>query len=596
MKLRKSLLVILALSMALLPGCSNKAVEKQVIQDQEVQQPVASTDIKESNENADKIAEVQPAIVLNQLGYLPNAAKKVIFRIGSVGDTFDVVDVGTNEVAYTGEIEEEVYSAIDEQPCFVANFSELTKPGQYKIVSEKYGTSYPFNIGEDVYKEVFKEAVRFYYYQRCGQELTKEYAGEWAHPTCHSEMATIYGTDKKIDVSGGWHDAGDYGRYVVATAKAAADLMLAYEANPEAFTDDFNIPESGNGVPDVLDEVKYQLQWLLKMQDQTSGGVYHKVTCADFPDIDVMPQDETDELIVCPISTTATGDFVAVMSMGSELYQDIDKDLANQCLEAAKLGWEYLKKAPASAVDNPEGIVTGAYKDTMDKDERFWAAVQLFKATGEEQYHEEIKAMMDTFTNEQNPIVGYGWQTVASYGLDSYLACKNTDPEARKAAETFQIEYAEYCMENMIKGDAYEITTNRYDFYWGSNMVILSVANVLEVADELMQSNNFHEYAVERVNYCFGKNPLGMSFVTGFGTVYPKYPHHRPSVATGKTIPGMIIGGANMNLEDDVALDKLYGKPAAQCYIDDYQSYSTNEVDIYWNSSLVYALAKLRLV
>lgn len=596
MKLRKSLIAILVLSIALLPGCSSKTVEKQVTQNQETQQPVASTDVKESNGNVDETIGVQPAIVLNQLGYLPTATKKVIFRIGEEGDAFDVVDVGTNEVVYTGKLGEKIYSEGDGQFCFVGSFSEVTKPGQYKIVSEKYGNSYHFTIEEDVYKEVFKEAVRFFYYQRCGVELTKEYGGEWAHPVCHSEMATIYGTDKKIDVSGGWHDAGDYGRYVVATSKAVADLMLAYEANPEAFTDDFNIPESGNGIPDVLDEVKHQLQWLLKMQDQTSGGVYHKVTCADFPDIDVMPQDETDELIVCPISTTATGDFVAVMSMGYELYQDIDKDLANQCLEAAKLGWEYLKKAPASTVDNPEGIVTGAYNDSMDQDERFWATVQLFKATGDEQYHKEIKGMMDTFTNEQNPIVGYGWQTVASYGLDGYLACKNTDPEARKAAETFQIEYAEYCMRNMIKGDAYEITTRGYDFYWGSNMAILSVANVLELADELTQSNNFHEYAVERVNYCFGKNPLGICYVTGFGTVYPKYPHHRPSVATSKTIPGMIIGGANANLEDDVVKDKLNGKPAAQCYIDDYLSYSTNETDIYWNSSLVYALAKLKLV
>ena len=596
MKLRKSLLVILAISVTLLPGCSNNAVEKQVTQAQEVQQPVVSTDAKESNENADKISEVQPAIVLNQLGYLPDATKKVVFRIGAVGDTFDVVDVGTNEVAYTGKIGQEVYSAGDEQSCFVGYFSDVTKPGQYKIVSEKYGTSYPFNIGEDVYKEVFKEVVRFFYYQRCGAELTKEYAGEWAHPACHQQIATIYGTDKKVDVSGGWHDAGDYGRYVVATSKAVADLMLAYEANPEAFTDDFNIPESGNGIPDVLDEVKYQLQWLLKMQDQPSGGVYHKVTCADFPDYKAMPQEETNELILCPISTTATGDFVAVMSMGSELYQDIDKDLANQCLEAAKLGWEYLKKTPASTVDNPEGIVTGAYKDTMDQDERFWAAVQLFKATGDEQYHEEIKGMMGTFTNIQTQIVGYGWQIVASYGLDGYLACKKADLETRKAAETFQIMLAESCVENLIKGDAYEIYTNGHNFYWGSNMDVLTLANLLEVADRLTQSNNFHAYAVERVNYCFGKNPLGMSYVTGFGTAYPKYPHHRLSMSTGKTIPGMLVGGANMNLEDDVALAKLYSKPAAQCYIDDYMSYSTNEVDIYWNSSLVYALAKLKLV
>ena len=137
--------------------------------------------------------------------------------------------------------------------------------------------------------------------QRCGMELTADIAGDFAHPACHTDIATVYGTDEQIDVTGGWHDAGDYGRYVVPGAKTVADLFLSYEESEAANGDDFGIPESGNGVPDLLDEARYELEFFFKMQAD-NGGVYHKVTCAVFPET-VMPQDETDPLIICPIST-----------------------------------------------------------------------------------------------------------------------------------------------------------------------------------------------------------------------------------------------------------------------------------------------------
>lgn len=170
------------------------------------------------------------------------------------------------------------------------------------------------------------------YLQRCGTKVEDD---KFGHPSCHDSIATIYKTDQKIDVSGGWHDAGDYGRYVVAAAKAVADLMYAYEANPEIYSDNIGIPESGNGTPDILDEVRYELEWMLKMQDKSDGGVYHKVTCDTFPGY-VMPEKETKPLIVMPKSTTATADFAASMAMAYEFYKDIDADFAAKCLDAAK--------------------------------------------------------------------------------------------------------------------------------------------------------------------------------------------------------------------------------------------------------------------
>lgn len=216
------------------------------------------------------------------------------------------------------------------------DFTALTTPGTYKIAGDKCGESYEFTIGEGVYDEALNDAVRMLYMQRCGTELTEELAGAFAHPVCHADEAVIYGTSNKIDVSGGWHDAGDYGRYTVSGVKAVADLLLAYQKYPDAFSDDLNIPESGNGVPDVLDEARYELEWLFKMQ-ASDGGVYHKVTCANFPET-VMPQEEVEELIISPVSTTATGDFAAIMAMAYEVYKDVDASLQIPVLVQQKSG------------------------------------------------------------------------------------------------------------------------------------------------------------------------------------------------------------------------------------------------------------------
>lgn len=247
-----------------------------------------------------------------------------MFRGEIENRNFRVVSTETGQIVYEEEINGRTYNEVAEE-------------------TDSLGKSFDFTIGQDVYSDVFKDSVKFFYLQRCGQELTGELADTWSHPTCHTDLATIYGTDQKIDVSVGWHDAGDYGRYVVASSKAIADLLSAYEDNKAAFGDNFNILESGNGIPDVLDEVKYQLECMLKMQEPMSGGVYHKVTCANFPGY-VMPEEEKEELIVSHISTTATADFAAVMAMGYENFRTIDISLAKKCLAAGEKAWTYLEK------------------------------------------------------------------------------------------------------------------------------------------------------------------------------------------------------------------------------------------------------------
>lgn len=605
MLLRKFLSIGVIMGMLLCMGCEKSSASTSLDTNKEAASSLVEAENTKTSSQGEKDGEqsgeedkalpmeeqVSENIMVNQIGYLPKDTKEVVFRGKSVDETFKIVSIDSGATVYEGKIAGKRFSNASAEETYIGDFSQLHTEGRYKVVTPTMGTSYPFSIGEEIYKEAFEDAVRFFYYQRCGQEIPKAYGGDWSHPPCHTELATLYGTEQKIDVSGGWHDAGDYGRYVVATSKAVADLLLAYDSNPEAFGDDTNIPESGNGIADVLDEVKYQLQWLLKMQSKESGGVYHKVTCANFPGY-IMPQDEIGKLIVCPETTTATGDFIAVMAMGYEHFKEIEPELANKCLAAAERAWKYLLQTPNQPVRNPKGIVTGEYADNEDIDERAWAAAQLFKATGKKEYEDQLYKLSNSFSVMD---CSYGWQGVGAYALDCYLSTPEASEDLVKKCQSATMSHASNRLAN-AKKDGYCVDGNGWMYYWGSNMVFLSHALLFSSAYELNGDEAFMKYANEQVNYCFGKNPMGISYVTGYGSVYPEHPHHRPSIATRKTIPGMLAGGANGGREDDAVRRAAGSESPAKCYVDDQESYSTNEVDIYWNSTLVYAMAKLHRV
>ena len=432
-------------------------------------------------------------------------------------------------------------------------------------------------IADNPYKELVKEATRMFYLQRCGCEIEDE---TFAHKACHTSEATIYGTSDKIDVSGGWHDAGDYGRYTVAAAKAVADLLYAYDANPELFTDDIGIPESGNSVPDVLDEVRYELEWMLKMQ-AADGGVYHKVSCANFPAY-VMPEKEVAELIVMPVSSTATADFVASMAMAYQFYKGVDEAFAKKCLAAAEKSWAYLKENPDyKGYVNPKDVVTGEYGDRTDKDERYWAACQMYTATGDLTYLDGVTAAK----------TGLDWSTVGDYGNIALTTMNagsgDQDGMTEALANLKQLAGASLkktadSAEELVNASPYGSPVDEYN--WGSNMTIANAGVVLGLEGKKDAAN-------EVLNYLLGKNPLGACFVTGFGTVSPKTPHHRPSMAKNTAQPGMLVGGVNSNLEDSAAKAYCKTNPPAKCWVDNGESYSTNEITIYWNSPLIYLLA-----
>jgi len=539
----------------------------------------------------DEETETENPINLNQVGYKTDAKKVAVFRGADdlAGKTFTVVNAEDDSVVYEGEIGEGVTNKAAGEVDYSGDFSEVTEPGTYYINVEGLGKSYNFLVSDEAFNDAFKSTFRFFYLQRC-QELDEDHAGAFAHPQCHTQLARIYGTeDEYIDVSGGWHDAGDYGRYVVATSVSAADLLMAYSANKAAFSDDMGLPESGNGIADVLDEIRGQIEWLMKMQNKENGGVYHKVTTANFPGT-IAADQETGELIVCPITATATGDFAALMGMAYDAFKNVDKAFAEECLAAGEKAYDYLVTMPSKAVVNPKGIVTGEYGDYSDLDERYWAAASLFKATGKDKYNDAVKEAVQVSVKS-----GYGWQDVGSYGSNLYLKSNGADEETVELIKEAILDKADLLLA-VAKEEGYGVSNTIGDYYWGSNMGTLNNATILVDAYNLTGNQEYMDFAKEHVNYMFGKNSVGTSYVTGYGTVTPQNPHHRPSLVYGQTIPGALVGGPNKNLEDPIAKAYLAEKAAAKCYMDSADCYSVNEVDIYWNSALVRALAEMEFV
>jgi endoglucanase len=397
-------IIAVALSASLfLFGCSSEERRISVVKSTDSQiteQQKDSPETEESNgdsnaepsDTEDVIELTKDNIHINQIGYRTADKKQVI--VSGKASGFAVIN-GINGVqVFAGELMNGGLDSDSGDELYYGDFTEVRTAGTYYIVVPGIGQTDSFVIGDKVYNELKAGLLKSFYYQRCGMDLEEKFAGVWAHPACHTGKGKIYGDEKiEIDGNGGWHDAGDYGKYVVPGSVAAADLMMTWEFFPESCGDNINIPESGNGVPDILDEARVELEWLLKMQDQNTGGVYHKLTSGSFPPLAMMPQDDLSELLFSPFSAAATGDFAAVTAMASRIYKDFDGKFARACLKASEHAWNWLQNNVSSAgFTNPRDITTGEYGDDSDLDERIWAAAELYRATGDAVYNEYIKS------------------------------------------------------------------------------------------------------------------------------------------------------------------------------------------------------------
>ena len=271
-------------------------------------------------------------IFIDQCGYQPQMKKYVTFQAQEPVE-FSVLR-SDGECVMKGSTDKRFENASAKEIDYIGDFSKLTTPGRYYIVAKGLGESDTFEIREDVYADTFQKAMYFFYLQRCGCELPESAAGAYAHGACHTQDAVIYGTQNKISVNGGWHDAGDYGRYVVPGAMAVAQMLLAYEVNPSFMGQYTNAAAHKPELPDYFNELKYELDWMMTMQRE-DGALYHKVSCYNFCGF-ILPDQEKEEIVISPVSATATGDFAAAAAMAVRFYQKYDAEYADRLATASR--------------------------------------------------------------------------------------------------------------------------------------------------------------------------------------------------------------------------------------------------------------------
>ena len=520
------------------------------------------------------------SVHVNQVGYCTNMPKKaVITGNGERCMLLNAKDIHPEPIIPTlGELR---YDASSGDTVRVVDFSQVTEPGEYFLFAD--GGKMNVRITDRPYHELTNALLKGMYYQRCC-ELREEHAGVYKHALCHDKLAKGLDDDNiQLEISGGWHDAGDYGRYIVPGAVAVSHMMYAYELFPNAFKDELNIPESGNGVPDVLNESRYELEWMLKLQRE-DGALYHKATSRFFADF-VMPEDDLMDILLFDISHCATADFAAAMAQGYRVFKSIDERFADTMLQAAKRAWVWLGENPEFVpFQNPPNTSSGLYGDEEFEDDMFWAACELYTATGEEQYLETIRkyAQLVTFT-------GFGRLAVAGLGALNclFINDKNLPVDFLADIRTRFIAYADASLQ-LSKDSGYGTAMNPEGYIWGSILHIMSNGVVLLCASLLTGKQEYEDAALTQLDYLLGVNCTGFSFVTGFGENAFRHPHHRPSFADGivDPVPGLVSGGPNgSNVDEEITrVFPVETTPPAKCYADYASSASNNETAIYWNT------------
>jgi endoglucanase len=535
-------------------------------------------------------------ILVNQAGYLPEAEKVALLRADA--EIFELIDVSTGLNVYGAEPGEPVYWELSGDTVRKADFSGFKTPGTYRICLT--GTdvcSAPFRIGEDVYGEITASAVRSYYLNRSGIEITEEHGGKWARPAGHPDTEVIVHSSAAsagrpagsvISSPGGWYDAGDYNKYIVNSSITNYTLLLFYQVFPEYCRSlVLNIPESGNDIPDLVDELLWNLKWYLTMQDPADGGVYHKLTNLNFCGF-VMPQEATDPRYVVMKSTAATLDFAAVTAMAYRVFANDPseelKALAATCLDASGKAMKWAEAHPDVIYKQPADVSTGAYGDDNLSDELFWAKAERALATG--------TLPGEGFLNGVE-VVTPSWNQSATLGLIS-LAMSSDAAFAglREEATVMLISYADGLLEKASQCP-YRISLDR--FAWGSSSDVANHAMLKLIAMKLSGSDRFLPSVQADLNWLLGTNPTGYSFVTGFGTLSPMNIHHRPSGADGvpEPVPGFLVGGPNTVVMNDCQPPVPRSTFPAKSYTDVECSYSTNEIAINWNAPLVFLLGAM---
>ena len=479
---------------------------------------------------------------------------------------------------------------------YVIDLGKATDTGVYRISVD--GKECELLVAERPYHDIAKASLRLFYLIRSGIPI--EQGGLYNRPIGHPDTEVLVhpsaATPQRpastvISSPYGWYDAGDYNKYVVNSSFSIGLMFAAYEQLTDYFAQlKTDIPESDNQTPDILDEMMFNLKWLLTMQDPGDGGVYHKLTTPNFEGF-VMPTDCHQRRYVVAKSVTATLDFAAVMADAARLFQPF-KDYANfpaQATAAAERAYLWAKEHPDAfyhqeRLSDP-AVSTGTYGDGNAKDEFFWAASALYRLTHKPSYLEEA------LQYQPNRFTLPSWGGVASLGAFEWM----NDPLMTELHDPMVKQMLAYC-EEAVKDVESSCFQSPYgntprDFGWGCLAEkCCCQAFVLLYADRLQDASNYTLQALQNADYLLGRNATGYCYVTGFGDKRPMHPHHRISAAdeVEDPFPGMLVGGPNPGQQDKASGNLTYpSNYPDESYLDVEESYASNEIAINWNASSV---------
>ena len=549
---------------------------------------------------------VSDRIRLNQLGYYTNAPKIAVVTGTTDAQTFFVTSTNIKDTFLRGNLSTEMQSKNSATNTKIADFSSLNAPGTYVVFIPGVGHSYVFEVRDNVNHTAAVAALKGFYYQRVSMPLEEKYAGKWHRSAGHPDNVVLIhpsaasaerpaGT--KISSPGGWYDAGDYNKYIVNSGITMGTLLSAYEDFSTYYdTLKTNIPESSDQLPDLLNELVYNLRWMLTMQDPNDGGVYNKCTNASFDGM-VMPGVTSAPRYVVQKSTGATLDFAAVTAQSARILKKFSKHLprlADSCLKASMRAWQWAERNPSleynqNAINQkyePQ-ISTGAYGDRSYTDEWTWAAAELFATTRNKNYY-------DVYARQKKDSVSLpSWASVELLGHYTILRFQKTLPGyAQNDVKTVAAQLtklADRYISN-VSTNAFQTVMGQSprDFNWGSNSNAANQGIVLINAYLLTKDKKYIDYALTNLDYCLGRNATGYSFLSGIGSKPIMHPHHRPSIADGVTepVPGLLSGGPNPGKQDKCA-GYEFSEPETT-FLDHDCSYSTNEIAINWNAPFVY--------
>jgi hypothetical protein len=562
-----------------------------------------------------------PAIVVDQFGYLPKSKKVAVIRAPQVGydrtasfapgKSYALIEVPTGKVVKTAPPAVWNGGNTDQtsgDKAWWFDFSEIEAPGRYAVVDlEKGIRSADFSIGEHVYKDVMKHALRAYFYQRAGFEKKPEFAGRaWADKASHlgpgqdsesrpwheGRLSNPLAKSPMKDLRGGWYDAGDFNKYTSWAARYVIVLLHAYEEHPQAFGDDYGIPESGNGVPDILDEVKWGLDWLVRMQNADGS-----LLCVQGLDSASPPSAAKGSSYYGPTTTSATLMGAAAFAYSSKFFASrLEPDLkryGDDLKKRATAAWTWATANPdvlyynndESKQPGSKGLASG--QQEMSPTDRlraqFEAATYLFEMTGEAQFNGFAEA---NYGKLLPPWGASMWEVDALESLLYYARLPGATHEVAKsirgrfwanlwrASEAFQV--------SLRQADPYRAPMK--DYTWGSNKGKALQARLYQLAALYSTDSRLSEIslaaAMEYAHYIHGVNPLGLVFLTNMApagashsatTVFHAWFAHgtRWQQVTEQLPgppPGFLVGGPNPQFSLDACCRAPQGSPAYRCY------------------------------